>query len=95
MNAGKAGPVTGLMEKLLAYPNIPRKKNKFFNFVNNSLFIRGSADVERLWSVIVEANQKDEQQVGKDEVPPAGSKRQIAEDQHPVEDKKRMKKSST
>lgn len=50
------------VEKLLSYPNIPRKKNKFLNFVKNCMGVRKPADMERIWSVVEAANQKEEQQ---------------------------------
>lgn len=98
MAAGKAGHVAGLVNKLLAYPNIPRKKNKFFNFVSNCMSIRKPEDVERVWTVIVEANQKNNRPeegtiMGQQS---NGTKRLIPVDEQvkgkPAADKKRIRK---
>lgn len=97
MDSGKAGPVTSLVEKLLAYPNIPRKKNKFGNFVNNCMSLRNAADVDRMWSVIVEANQRNVEQEPQADLPDKvsvqsnGTKRQISEDQKQAVDQKKRK----
>lgn len=58
VRSGKAGPDGPQVEKLLVYPNIPRKKNKFVNFVSNCLNIRNPQQVERIWSVVEAANRK-------------------------------------
>jgi cell growth-regulating nucleolar protein len=87
--SGKAGPVAGQVEKLLAYPNIPRKKNKFVNFLNNCMAVRKPEDVERIWTVIVEANQRnDQQQQGNGtKLQSNGTKRQIPADEPKVQEK--------
>lgn len=95
--AGKAGHAAGLVHKLLAYPNIPRKKNKFFNFVSNCMAVRRPEDVERVWTVIVEANQRNDRQEGESKMKQQsnGTKRLIPEDEvvgEPAADKKRIRK---
>lgn len=49
------------VEKLMSYPNVPRKKIKFLNFLKNCMSLRNPADMERIWSVVQAANQKEEQ----------------------------------
>ena len=44
-------------DKLLAMPNVPRKKAKFVNFVQNCCHIQGSL-IERVWSVLEEVRNK-------------------------------------
>lgn len=43
-----------LLEKMVDYPNVPRKKAKFFNFVRNSFrsYQIADAQLEEIWSVI-------------------------------------------
>lgn len=40
-----------VLTRVAGYDNVPRKKNKFVNFVSNSLALRDAALVERAWTV--------------------------------------------
>ncbi|CAH1785076.1 unnamed protein product [Owenia fusiformis] len=42
-----------LLQKMLDYPNIPRKKAKFQNFLSNSLRIRDTKLVEQVWDILM------------------------------------------
>lgn len=44
--------VRGLLERLKDYPNIPRKKIKFENFVKNSLAVRETGLVTQAWDLL-------------------------------------------
>ncbi|GMF45220.1 unnamed protein product [Phytophthora fragariaefolia] len=43
-------PVQDVLTRVAGYDNVPRKKNKFVNFVSNSLALRDAALVERAWT---------------------------------------------
>ena len=49
-----------LLEKLVDYPNVPRKKPKFFNFMMNSFRSYGvnESQLNEIWSVIEEFDKK-------------------------------------
>ena len=63
-----------LLEKLTDFPNVPRKKPKFFNFMLNSFRSHGvtESQLEEIWSVI-EAFDKKQQQVAPPPQPRAQS----------------------
>jgi cell growth-regulating nucleolar protein len=61
ISSGKGGNVTQQLRALCNYPNIPRKKPKFVNFVRNCLKIHDMSMIEKVWSVIEEANKKPEE----------------------------------
>ncbi|XP_055894704.1 cell growth-regulating nucleolar protein-like [Biomphalaria glabrata] len=44
-----------ILEKLKEYPNIPRKKQKFENFLKNSLRFHNQALINQLWDVLMSA----------------------------------------
>ena len=46
--------LSGYMERLMAYDNVPRKKAKFINFVKNSLNLKADREgiAEKLWDLI-------------------------------------------
>ena len=41
--------IANLLERIADYPNIPRKKPKFVNFVRNSLGVRDDRTLDQLW----------------------------------------------
>lgn len=51
-----------LLEKLVDYPNVPRKKAKFVNFVRNSFRFMAVSDpqLDEIWSVIEAIDKKPE-----------------------------------
>ncbi len=53
-----------LLEKLIDYPNVPRKRAKFNNFVRNSFraFRISDAQLDELWTVIESFDVKTKQQ---------------------------------
>ncbi|CAF0964512.1 unnamed protein product [Brachionus calyciflorus] len=55
-----------LLEKLQDYPNVPRKKAKFFNFVRNSFRSYNVSDsqLEEIWGVIESFDKADKPQNG-------------------------------
>ena len=57
----------GLLEKLTEYPNIPRKKAKFFNFMYNSFRSYGVHDglLGEIWTVIESFDKKPAQPAAK------------------------------
>ena len=52
-----SGPTEMALNKLLEYPNIPRKKSKFINFASSCVGIRKPEVVEQIWSIFEEANK--------------------------------------
>ncbi|XP_067657078.1 cell growth-regulating nucleolar protein-like [Haliotis asinina] len=56
----------GTLESIKNYPNIPRKKNKFENFLMNSLRIRDPGLISQLWNVLMEQAVKNMQKVAQD-----------------------------
>lgn len=50
-----------LLQKLTDYPNVPRKKAKFFNFIRNSFrsFNLNDGQLNEIWDVIESFNQAD------------------------------------
>ena len=45
------------LEKLLTMDNVPKKKSKFINFVQNCCHLPGNV-VERVWAVLEEVRNK-------------------------------------
>ncbi|KAG7380605.1 hypothetical protein PHYPSEUDO_006999 [Phytophthora pseudosyringae] len=43
--------VQDVLTRIAGYDNVPRKKNKFVNFVTNSLALRDTALVEKAWTI--------------------------------------------
>ncbi|KAG7396193.1 hypothetical protein PHYBOEH_002634 [Phytophthora boehmeriae] len=43
--------VQDALTRIAGYDNVPRKKNKFVNFVSNSIALRDAAMVERIWMI--------------------------------------------
>ncbi|KAF4317283.1 hypothetical protein BBO99_00006166 [Phytophthora kernoviae] len=43
--------VQGALTRIAGYDNVPRKKNKFVNFVSNSIALRDTVMVERIWTI--------------------------------------------
>ncbi|KAF1790484.1 Zinc finger, C2H2, LYAR-type [Phytophthora cactorum] len=43
--------VQDVLTRITGYDNVPRKKNKFVNFVTNSLALRDTALVEKAWTI--------------------------------------------
>ncbi|XP_064630679.1 cell growth-regulating nucleolar protein-like [Lineus longissimus] len=59
INNTKGNPkLLGLLEKLKDYPNIPRKKVKFENFVKNSLRVREQWLIDQVWEAMASNIQK-------------------------------------
>ncbi|XP_015792129.1 cell growth-regulating nucleolar protein [Tetranychus urticae] len=52
-----SGPTEMALNKLLEYPNIPRKKSKFINFASSCVGIRKPEVVEQIWNIFEEANK--------------------------------------
>ncbi len=53
----KANPhINELMQKLLGFDNIPRKKPKFFNFVKNCMKVRNEYYIQQLWDIFESVN---------------------------------------
>jgi len=52
--------INDLMERLITYDNIPRKKQKFINFVRNSLRITNEYYGQQLWDVFEKATKGDQ-----------------------------------
>jgi cell growth-regulating nucleolar protein len=51
-NGTKVNPrISRLLERIAQYPNIPRKRAKFENFVKNSVNIRDQATLGELWDI--------------------------------------------
>lgn len=69
-----------LLEKLTDFPNVPRKKPKFMNFMRNSFRSYGVTDamLNEIWTVIEKMDAPPQQQNGKPAQPPP--KRQAEED---------------
>ncbi|CAG5116547.1 unnamed protein product [Candidula unifasciata] len=49
----------GLLERLKDYPNIPRKKIKFVNFLKNSLRIYNDSLINQVWDTLMAASEED------------------------------------
>lgn len=49
VSAGTNPRIANLLERIADYPNIPRKKAKFVNFVKNSLNVRDDRTLDQLW----------------------------------------------
>ncbi|BFY98279.1 hypothetical protein BsWGS_01319 [Bradybaena similaris] len=49
----------GLLERLKDYPNIPRKKIKFVNFLKNSLKFHNEALINQVWDTLMAAGAQD------------------------------------
>ncbi|KAH7641475.1 lyar-type c2hc zinc finger containing protein [Dermatophagoides farinae] len=47
--------INSILNSLLKYENIPRKKAKFFNFIRNSFRIRNDNLIDKIWSIFEEA----------------------------------------
>ncbi|XP_074613621.1 cell growth-regulating nucleolar protein-like isoform X1 [Acropora palmata] len=43
--------IAGLLDKISAYPNVPRKRAKFKNFCQSSVHVRDSVTLDRLWDI--------------------------------------------
>ncbi|KAI1303097.1 hypothetical protein HDE_02444 [Halotydeus destructor] len=52
------GPMRKHLERLAEYPNIPRKKPKFFNFLQSSMRIFDPTIHEHLWHIVDSANKQ-------------------------------------
>jgi cell growth-regulating nucleolar protein len=78
-----------VLEKLTDFPNVPRKKAKFFNFMKNSFRYLGVNDnlLEEVWSVIEKFDKADA-----DELPPNSNslqeKRKINSSELSIDSKK-------
>uniref|UniRef100_H2Z0F6 Cell growth-regulating nucleolar protein n=1 Tax=Ciona savignyi TaxID=51511 RepID=H2Z0F6_CIOSA len=57
-DSNTSGEVQTILEQLVNYGNIPRKKAKFLNFLKNSLKIRDAKVSEQVWNVFSAANNK-------------------------------------
>ncbi|XP_069140759.1 cell growth-regulating nucleolar protein-like [Argopecten irradians] len=55
----------GLLERMKDYPNIPRKRAKFENFVGNSLNTRNTYLIGQAWDLLMENATQNEQQAKK------------------------------
>lgn len=55
-----SGKAKSMLEKLIEYPNVPRKKARFVNFVRNSFRYMSASDaqIEEIWSVIESFDKK-------------------------------------
>lgn len=49
--------ISRLLEKISEFPNIPRKKSKFENFVSNSCQVRDSHTLSQLWEIFSRASK--------------------------------------
>ncbi|XP_020630149.1 cell growth-regulating nucleolar protein-like isoform X2 [Orbicella faveolata] len=59
----KADPrLTVLLERISEYSNIPRKKAKFQNFCKNSINVRDSSTLDKLWEIFSESTKKSPQE---------------------------------
>lgn len=58
-----SGKAKSLLEKMIEYPNVPRKKAKFFNFVRNSFRYLNVNDsqIDEIWSIIEAFDRKEAQ----------------------------------
>ena len=81
-----------LLEKLTDFPNVPRKKAKFFNFMFNSFRSYGvnEAQLDEIWSVIEEFDKQSKQDAAKAAVANsnANQKRKHAEEEESESNKK-------
>eukprot|EP00057_Strongylocentrotus_purpuratus_P030059 XP_780603.2 PREDICTED: E3 ubiquitin-protein ligase RBBP6 [Strongylocentrotus purpuratus] len=50
--------IKNLLEQIAEYPNVPRKKSKFENFVRNSLKVHHPKTIEQVWDVFSAATAK-------------------------------------
>lgn len=55
--AEKDPKLQGVLDRVAGYDNVPRKKNKFVNFMKNSIAITDNATVERVWGIYEAAFQ--------------------------------------
>ncbi|GBN34897.1 Cell growth-regulating nucleolar protein [Araneus ventricosus] len=46
-----SGPLSGLLQQITQYTNIPRKKSKFENFLANSLKVRNPRLISEAWEI--------------------------------------------
>ncbi|KAL9983869.1 hypothetical protein ACROYT_G006112 [Oculina patagonica] len=61
--SGKADPrLTVLLERISEYSNIPRKKAKFQNFCRNSINVRDSSTLDKLWEIFSESTKQSAQE---------------------------------
>jgi len=51
------GHISHYLEKLVEFPNLPRKKPKFTNFLKSALHVHDERTVNELWSVVESANK--------------------------------------
>lgn len=57
--ASKLNPqVAGLLNRVAEYPNVPRKKAKFENFMSNSLRVSNKLLIGQVWDIFNEAGKK-------------------------------------
>lgn len=57
--ASKLNPaVAGLLNRVAEYPNVPRKKAKFENFMSNSLRVSNKSLIGQVWDIFNEAGKK-------------------------------------
>ncbi|EGZ15530.1 hypothetical protein PHYSODRAFT_346613 [Phytophthora sojae] len=88
-----------VLTRIAGYDNVPRKKNKFVNFVSNSLALRDAALVERAWTIYetafkASAPESNETPAAAAPVQENASKKRPAETEK-EEDEKNAKKSKT
>lgn len=69
----------GVLERMKDYPNIPRKKAKFENFVSNSMNVRDKKLVADVWQVLLENTETETK------VPESKEVQQENEDQNKME----------
>ncbi|KAH9518507.1 hypothetical protein Btru_016996 [Bulinus truncatus] len=67
-----------ILEKLKEYPNIPRKKQKFENFLHNSLRVSNYALINQVWDVLMSAATNGEK-AKTDSTQSANSKNEVSQ----------------
>ncbi|KAH9520309.1 hypothetical protein Btru_060461 [Bulinus truncatus] len=67
-----------ILEKLKEYPNIPRKKHKFENFLHNSLRVSNYALINQVWDVLMSAATNGEK-AKTDSTQSANSKNEVSQ----------------
>uniref|UniRef100_A0A2L2XZW8 Cell growth-regulating nucleolar protein n=1 Tax=Parasteatoda tepidariorum TaxID=114398 RepID=A0A2L2XZW8_PARTP len=52
-----SGPLSELLQKVIEFPNIPRKQSKFQKFVENSLKVKNQKLISEAWGIFDQSNQ--------------------------------------
>ncbi|KAG8186697.1 hypothetical protein JTE90_014769 [Oedothorax gibbosus] len=53
------GPLSGLLNQIITYSNIPRKQSKFENFLKNSLKIRNPNLISQAWEIFAQSTKNE------------------------------------